>query len=80
MTDNDNPREALDAAVRGYAELMVTDGEVITSWMVVAGTRTFDGGGVVISMPHDEAMPQYEARGLLATALRGVDRTEDVDQ
>lgn len=73
--------QALDEAVRAHAAAEIDpDGEVITSWLVVAATRRFDGGGAVIHLVSDEAMPQWEARGLLSTALRSVDRSEDADQ
>jgi hypothetical protein len=74
-------RTALDEAVRAHIGKDVDpDGEVVTSWLVTAATRRFDGGGVVIVALSDEAMPQWEARGLLTTALHYVDRSEDADQ
>ena len=81
MSDDDATRAALDEAIRAHAANVIDpDGEVITSWVVLCGTRRYDGGGVVLSLVNDAAMPGYEARGLMATGLRMVDLAEDDDQ
>ncbi|MFE2751587.1 hypothetical protein ACFXGA_06240 [Actinosynnema sp. NPDC059335] len=70
-------RGALDAAIRAHAADLVDRGEHITGWLALAATRRFDGGGVVINLVSDDAMPVYEARGILAEAMAAVDRTAD---
>lgn len=64
----------VDAAVRAHAEGLVDDGEVITNWIVLAATRRFDGGGVVIHMVSDESLPTYVARGMFSESLAKIDR------
>lgn len=79
--DEPNTRATLDEAIRAHAASVVDpDGEVITSWLVLCGTRRYDGGGVVLTLVHDDGLPGYEARGLLTTGLRMVDLSEDDDQ
>lgn len=74
LDDDDATRTALDAAIRAHAaDSLNDDGEVIVSWLALAGVRRYDGGGAVISMPHAPAMPYWEARGLLHEALAAVD-------
>lgn len=70
---------SLDDAVRQHLASYVDDGEVIASWMVLAATRSAEDGGVVL-VETSEAMPQWEARGVLATAMRSVNHSEDDDQ
>jgi hypothetical protein len=74
--DNDNTtRAALDDAVRAHAHHQLgSDGEVIVSWITLAATRRYDGGGTVITLPSDQAMPFWEARGILTEALASIDR------
>lgn len=88
VTENDDgpkqrdaeTRAALDVAVRKHAESEVDDGEVITDWIVLAGTRSYEGGGAVIHMVSDESLPQWIVRGMLATGMNAVDRIEAADQ
>lgn len=75
----DETRDALDLAVRAHAEDMVDDGEVITNWIVLAATRRFDGGGVVITMVSDDALPTYVARGMFHECLDTMRRNMDED-
>jgi hypothetical protein len=73
--DQAETRAQLDTALRAHARHQLgTDGEVIVSWIVLAATRRFDGGGVVITLPSDQAMPFWEARGILGDALAAIDR------
>lgn len=74
-------RDRADEAIRALMESAIETGEVITDWIVVAGTRNHEDGGVVITAagPH-ESLPQWQARGLLTTALRLIDRAENGDQ
>lgn len=76
----DEKRKVLDVAIADAAAPHLTDGELLTSWLVVVGTRHSEGGGVVIVLAHDDAIPQYEVRGLLTTAVATIDRVEDADQ
>lgn len=71
---------ALDDAIRAHVRDLQDEGEVIVSWVVAAATRTYDHGGAVLTAASDDSMPQWEARGILATALRTVSRVEDEDQ
>lgn len=70
----------LDDAIKAYAEDIVDDGEVIIDWIVCAATRRYDGGGVVITLSGQDGMPEWQARGILTTALRMVDQQTDTDQ
>lgn len=74
MSDEAKTLADLDAAVRAHAEDLVDEGEVITNWIVLAATRRFDGGGVVIHMVSDEALPTYVARGMFHESLAKMDR------
>lgn len=64
-------RAELDRAVRAYAQdrQLVEAGEVLVTWFVVAGTRTADDGGGIVTIPADDAMPMWQAKGLLVEAL-----------
>lgn len=73
-------RAALDAAVKAHAEGHVRDGEVVTRWLVLAATQSFDGGGVVITMVDDEAVPRWQIRGLLHEGLAIVDSDAEDDR
>ncbi len=81
VSSNSQLRARADEAIRALTEPAIESGEVITDWIVVAGTRNHEDGGVVITAagPH-ASMPQWQARGLLTTALRLIDRSEDGDQ
>lgn len=74
MSDGTETLKTLDAAVRAHAEHLAETGEVITNWIVLAATRRFDGGGVVIHMVSDEALPTYVARGMFHESLAKMDR------
>jgi hypothetical protein len=67
-------RAKLDDAIRAHAADVIEDGEVIVSWIACAAVRRYDGGGVVITLVSDEAIPKWEARGILHEALFAVDR------
>lgn len=71
---------ALDDAIRAHVRDLQDDGEVVVSWVIAAATRTYEHGGAVLIAASDDSMPQWEARGILSTALRSVDRAEDDDQ
>jgi hypothetical protein len=79
VSDEDT-RAALDAALRAHAEPHVDDGEVITRWVAIAATQRFDGGGVVIMMVDDEAVPRWQVRGVLKEAYSVVDNDGQDDQ
>lgn len=73
--DEADTRAALDIALRAHAMNAIDpSGEVIVTWLALAATRRYDGGGAVIHMPADEAMPFWEARGILGEALAAIDR------
>jgi hypothetical protein len=73
--DDTKTRAQLDEAVRAHAAPQLnTDGEVIVSWITLAATRRYDGGGTVITLPSDSAMPFWEARGLLHESLAAINR------
>lgn len=80
-SSDEETRAELDTAVRAHAASQLEDdGEVIVSWIALAATRRYDGGGVVIHMPSDHAIPYWEARGILTEALTSIDRIADDDQ
>jgi hypothetical protein len=80
MTDETAAHAALDAAIKAHAEGYVRDGEVITRWLVLAATLSFDGGGVVITMVDDETVPRWQIRGLLHEGLAIVESDGEDDQ
>lgn len=82
MSDADEKvtRDALDEPIRAHAEDLVDDGEVITGWIVLAATRRFDGGGVVIHMVSDESLPTYVARGMFHESLAKIDRIQAAEE
>lgn len=67
-------RAALDDAVRAHAAHYVDNSsEVIVTWVALAAVRRFvDGGGYVLHIPSAEAIPVWEARGILAEALEAI--------
>lgn len=70
----------LDDAIRAAAAAHVDpSGEVVVGWLVVCATRGHAGGGTVIQMPSDGAMPVWQARGILAEALEDLRRMGDAD-
>lgn len=71
---------ALDTAIKAHAEEFVRDGEVITRWLALAATQSFDGGGVVITMVDDAAVPRWQIRGLLHEGLAIVDSGAEDDR
>jgi hypothetical protein len=80
MTGDDAHKKALNEAIAAATAHMLADGEIVVSWVVVAATRNYTGGGAVITVVGDDGMPQWEARGLLATAMRSVDHQEGEDR
>jgi hypothetical protein len=78
--DEEATRSALDAALRAHAATaMSADGEVIVSWIALAAVRRYDGGGAVIHMPSSNAMPWWEARGILHETLVSLDHMAAAD-
>lgn len=73
-------RTTLDHAIHAATAEHLDDGEVITRWMVLAATQRFDGGGAVITLVNDEAVPRWQVRGLLAEAMSIVEHDGHDDQ
>jgi hypothetical protein len=61
--------DPLDEAVRAAAGTLVQSGEQIITWVVLCGTRNFNGDGGVIVMPAEVSMPVWQAKGILVDAL-----------
>ena len=72
MADVSATHDELDDAIRAHAQSLLTPGELIVAWVVLAATRRHDGGGVVIHMPSNDVMPAWEARGIIAEGLIAV--------
>lgn len=79
MTDEQNTRAALDAAITAHAaDELLDDGEVIVAWVACAAVLRHDGGGVVITMPGPgDALAYWQMRGILGEALASVNRQAD---
>lgn len=80
MTDPNHTRDTLDDALRAHVAEQLDPGEIVVTWIAVAATRSVDGGGHVIFTPHQDCMPNWEARGVLATALSIVDDFEGLSE
>lgn len=65
----DQTRAALDEAIRAHAASELDSGEAIVAWVVVAGTRSLDDGGATMVLVSDEAVPRWQAKGMLVDAL-----------
>lgn len=57
---------AIDDALRDIVH--TTPGELIVGWVLLAATRTPDGGGQVLRVLADEAMPPWQIKGILVEA------------
>jgi transcription initiation factor TFIIIB Brf1 subunit/transcription initiation factor TFIIB len=69
------PATSLDAAIRAHAEQLVESDEVITNWVILAATRTTDGGEVR-AIVSDDDLPTYVVRGMLDEARARIDRAQ----
>lgn len=58
--------ETIDTALRGMVQ--TTPGEVIVGWVLLAATRTPNGGGQVLRVLSDESMPPWQIKGILVEA------------
>lgn len=76
MSEDTETLKTLDAAVRAHAEHLVGEGEMVTDWIVVLGTRRFDGGGLVRHVVSDDGLPVYVARGMFHESLVKLDRDQ----
>jgi hypothetical protein len=75
MTDDTETLKTLDTAVRAHTEHLVEPGEVITNWIVLAATRTTNGGEVR-AIVSDDDLPTYVVRGMLDEARARIDRAQ----
>jgi hypothetical protein len=62
------PDHTLDDVVRAAAAPLADDGEVITDWVILCGTRDYRHGGGVILVPCMEGMPTWLVKGLIYDA------------
>lgn len=67
-------REHVDRSLRATVADALTPGDVVLSWVAIAGVRHVHGGGYTITLCSDDAPPIWQIRGMLAEAEAGITR------
>lgn len=76
----DDATETLDRSVRNAVNGYLTPGDVVVSWVTIAGVRNPDGGGYVITVCSDDVPPLWQLRGMLAEAEAGISRSQMINE
>lgn len=71
-----DPSTDVDREIRARVSDALRPGDVVVSWVSVAGVRNPDGGGYVIVDRSDDAPPEWQLRGMLSEALTSLDHRQ----
>lgn len=71
-----DPTDTLDRSIRDTVGNDLTPGDVIVSWVAVAGVRHVHGGGYVTTLCSDDQPPIWQVRGMLAEAEADITRSQ----
>lgn len=74
-----DPTDTLDRSIRDSLGNSLTPGDVIVSWVAVAGVRHVHGGGYVITLCSDDQPPTWQVRGMLADAEADINRFQMIN-
>jgi hypothetical protein len=67
----------LDESLRAYTTALgLEPGEMVTSWVAVAGIRRPAGGGGIAMEMSDDSPPIWQVRGMLTEAISALDRDQ----
>lgn len=72
----DDPTDILDRSIRDTVDRCLTPGDVVVSWVAIAGVRHVQGGGYVVTLCSDDMPPIWQLRGMLAEAEAGITRSQ----
>lgn len=72
----DDPTDTLDRSIRDTVDRCLTPGDVVVSWVAIAGVRHVQGGGYVVTLCSDDMPPIWQLRGMLAEAEAGITRSQ----
>lgn len=70
----DDATDAVDHSIRDTVDKHLTPGDVVISWVAIAGVRHVHGGGYVVTLCSDDMPPLWQVRGMLAEAEAGISR------
>lgn len=76
----DNSSDPLDRSIRDTVADMLLPGDVVVSWVAIAGVRHVEGGGTVVTVCSDDSPPLWQLRGMLAEAEAGISRNQLVTE
>lgn len=75
----DDTTDTLDRSIRDTIGNSLTPGDVIVSWVAIAGVRHVQGGGYVVTLCSDDMPPLWQIRGMLSEAESGITRTQMIN-